>query len=303
MRIAIGIDTTGSIEKTFERASRLRELGFTSLWSSQIFGPDTLTVLAVVGREFRDLDLGTAVVPVHPRHPSMLAAQARTVQDAIGGHLSLGVGLSHRVTVEGLWGLSFERPASYMREYLDALAPLLRGETIEVHGERITSVTFGPLGPKEVSTPSLLLAALGTKMLRLAGTVTDGTLLWMTGRQTIADHIVPTIREAAEKAERPAPRIVCSLPIVVTDDVSAAKERVNEQYALYATLPSYAAMLEREGTKEPAGASLIGSREQVLEQLHDLADLGVTEFSGVPAGTQEERERATKLLIDFQEGS
>jgi 5,10-methylenetetrahydromethanopterin reductase len=303
MRISTGLDTTGSIDKTLERASRLRELGFTSLWSSQIFGPDTLTVLAIVGREYGDLDLGTAVVPIHPRHPSMLAAQARTVQDAIGGHLSLGVGLSHQVVVEGLWGLSFERPASYMREYLDALAPLLRGEAVNVHGERVTAVALGTLGPKDVTAPSLLIAALGTKMLELAGTATDGTLLWMTGRQTIATHIVPTIRQAAEKAGRPEPRVVCALPIAVTGDVAGAKERINTQFATYATLPSYAAMLEREGTKDPAGASLIGSREEVLEQLHQLAEAGVTEFSGSPSGTKEEGEAAIQLLLDFQRGA
>ncbi len=300
MQIAIGLDVNGSIDKTLERAAQLRELGFTRLWASQIFGPDTLTVLALVGREYRNLDLGTAVIPIHPRHPSMLAAQARTVQDAIGGHLSLGVGLSHQVVVEGLWGLSFHRSASYMTEYLAALAPMLRGEAIDVHGERVTAVTMGPLGPKEVATPSLLVAALGTKMLQLAGTVADGTLLWMTGRHTIATHIVPTITQAAETAGRPTPRVVCSLPIAVTNDVAGATQRINEQYATYATLPSYAAMLEREGTKDPAGASLIGSHEQVLEQLHDLASAGVTEFSGAPSGTKEESDAAVQLLLDFQ---
>ncbi|MCU1362173.1 MAG: class F420-dependent oxidoreductase [Acidimicrobiaceae bacterium] len=303
MRIAIGLETTGSIEKTLARASRLCQAGFTSFWSSQIFGPDTLTTLAIVGREFPDVDLGTAVVPIHPRHPSILAAQARTVQDAIGGHLSLGVGLSHQMVVEGMWGLSFERPATFMREYLDALAPLLRGETVDVHGERVTAVTLEPLGPKDVTSPSLLIAALGTKMLELAGTVADGTLLWMTGRQTIATHIAPTIRGAAEKAGRPSPRIVCALPVAITNDVEGAKERINAQYAIYATLPSYAAMLEREGSKDPAEASLVGSRAQVLEQLHQLAEAGATEFSGAPAGNKEERDGAIQVLLDFQGGA
>ncbi len=300
MRIASGLDTTGPIDKTMERAHRLRTLGFSNLWSSQIFGPDTLTVLALVGHELRDLNLGTAVVPIQPRHPSMLAAQARTVQDAMGGHLSLGVGLSHQTVVEGLWGLSFERPAAYMREYLDALAPLLRGETVNVQGERVRVATIGPLGPKDVSTPSLLVAALGPKMLELAGTVADGTLLWMTGRRTIATHVAPTIRSAAQRAGRDEPRIVCSLPIAVTTDVTGAAERINTDYAVYATLPSYAAMLEREGATDPADVSLIGSKEQVLDALHQLGEAGVTEFSGAPSGTREESEGALEALLDFQ---
>jgi F420-dependent oxidoreductase-like protein len=300
MRIAIGLDTDGPLEKTIDRATRLRDRGFRSLWSSQIFGPDTLTVLAVVGRELPDLDLGTAVIPIQPRHPSMLAAQARTVQEAIGGHLSLGVGLSHQVVVEGLWGISFERPAQYMREYLDALAPMLRGEAVNAQGERVKVVTMSPLGPKEVATPSLLVAALGPQMLKLTGTLADGTVLWMTGPKTIATHIVPVIQEAAAGAGRSAPRVVCSLPVTVTSDVAGARERLNTEYALYATLPSYAAMLEREGATGPSDVALLGTKEQVLDQLHELARAGVTEFSGAPSGTSEEREGAIEALLEYQ---
>ncbi|MGC2174277.1 MAG: TIGR03564 family F420-dependent LLM class oxidoreductase [Acidimicrobiales bacterium] len=303
MRIAVSLDTNGSVEATIERASRLAERGFTNFWSSQIFGPDTLTVLALVGHELRELNLGTAVVPIQTRHATMLAAQARTVQDAIGARLSLGVGLSHRMVVEDMWGLSFERPASYMREYLEVLAPMLRGEAVNFQGERVKVVTIGPLGPKDVDTPSLLVAALGSRMLQIAGTVADGTLLWMTGRQTIASHVTPTIREAASAANRGEPRIVCSLPIAVTNDPEGARERINNDYALYATLPSYAAMLEKEGESEPAGVSLIGSKEHVLDQLHELANAGVTEFSGAASGTKEEREAALETLIDYQRGA
>ncbi|HEY5104709.1 MAG TPA: TIGR03564 family F420-dependent LLM class oxidoreductase [Acidimicrobiales bacterium] len=300
MRIAIGLDADGPIDKTLERAHRLHDRGFRSLWSSQIFGPDTLTVLAIVGRELPDLDLGTSVIPIQPRHPSMLAAQARTVQDAIGGHLSLGVGLSHQVVVEGLWGISFDKPGTYMSEYIDALAPMLRGETVNVQGERVKAVTMSALGPKEVTTPSLLIAALGPKMLEIAGSRTDGTVLWMTGPKTIAEHISPTIRAAAEKAGRPAPRVVCSLPIAVTSDLAGARERLNKDYAVYGTLPSYAAMIEREGASSPADVSLLGSKQQVLEQLHGLAQAGVTEFSGAPSGTSDEREGALEVLLDYQ---
>ena len=226
MRIAVNLDTNGPIEATIERAARLAERGFTNFWSSQIFGPDTLTVLALVGHELRELNLGTAVVPIQTRHPTMLAAQARTVQDAIGARLSLGVGLSHQMVVEGMWGISFDRPASYMHEYLNALAPMLRGEAVNVQGERVTAVTVGPLGPKDVDTPSLLVAALGTRMLTLAGTLADGTLLWMTGRNTVATHVAPTIRAAASAANRGEPRIVCALPIAVTNDPEG-RERTN----------------------------------------------------------------------------
>lgn len=299
MRIAIGLNTDGPLEKTLESATKLRALGFNSMWSSQIFGPDTLTQLAVVGRELPDVDFGTSVVPIQPRHPSMLAAQARTVQDAIGGHLSLGIGLSHQVVVEGLWGISFERPATYMKEYLDALVPMLAGENVNAQGERVKVLTMSPVGPKEVTTPSILIAALGPRMLEIAGSMTDGTVLWMTGRKTIGEHISPSIRAAAEEAGRPAPRVVAALPITVTNDIAGARERVNTEYAIYPTLPSYAAMMEREGAKEPADVGLLGSEEQVLEQIGELAAAGCTEFSASPTGTSEEREAAMQVLLRY----
>jgi F420-dependent oxidoreductase-like protein len=300
MDIAIGMDVDGPLEKTLERAANLRERGFRRMWSSQIFGPDTLTVFAVVGREYRDLNLGTAVVPIQTRHPTMLAAQARTVQEAIGGTLSLGIGLSHKAVVEGMWGISFERPARYMREYLDAIAPLLRGERVSVTGERVSATTIGTLGPSETRTPSLLVAALAPKMLELAGTVTDGTLTWMTGVKTIAAHVAPTINAAAEAAGRPKPRVVCSLPISVTSNVADTMTKVNETLAIYGTLPSYRAMLDREGADGPADVGLFGTREQVLEKLNDLADAGVTEFSGSLAGASEDRDETYDTLIQYQ---
>lgn len=299
MKIAIGLDTDGPLERTLEQARDLRGRGFTSMWASQIFGPDTLTVLAIVGRELSDVDLGTAVIPIHPRHPAMLAAQARTVQEAIGGHLSLGVGLSHQVIVEGVWGLSFDRPFKYMAEYLAALAPMLQGEKVSTQGERVSVNSMGVVGPKVVAPPSLLVAALGPKMLELAGSLTDGTLLWLTGRETIASHIVPRLREAAAAAGRVEPRIVCSLPICVTSDVAKARTLINKVLAVYSTLPSYAAMMEKEGAAEVADVALLGSHDQVLEELHQLEVAGVTEFSASPAGSDDEREATLAALLDY----
>jgi F420-dependent oxidoreductase-like protein len=186
-----------------------------------------------------------------------------------------------------------------MREYIDALAPLLRGENVSAKGERVTAISTSPLGPRETRTPGLLIAALGPKMLHLAGSSTDGTLLWLTGPKTIASHVAPTIRAAAAQAGRPEPRIVCALPMNVTNDIPGARERINTQLATYATLPSYAKMMAQEGAREPADVALLGSREQVLEQLDELANAGVTEFSGAPTGTAAEREAALDVLVEY----
>jgi 5,10-methylenetetrahydromethanopterin reductase len=299
MDIAVGLTIDGPLDATIELATHLRSLGFTKMWSSQIFGPDTLTVLAILGRELRDVDFGTAVVPIQPRHPAMLAAQARTVQEAIGGRLSLGIGLSHRITVEDLWGLSYDRPAAYMSEYLAALAPMLRGEKVEARGERVTSISPFTVGPKEVRSPDLLVAALGPKMLEMTGTMADGTLLWLTGVKTRASHVTPLITEAAAKARRPPPRIVCALPIAVTNDEKGTRERVNESLVVYGTLPSYRAMLDREGAAGPADVGLFGSKEKIFEQLDALATAGVTEFSANVSASRDDRDATLDALIAY----
>jgi F420-dependent oxidoreductase-like protein len=299
MDIAIGLGVDGPLDESIESATRLRERGFTRMWSSQIYGPDTLTVFAVLGRELRDVDFGTAVIPIQPRHPSMLAAQARTVQEAIGARLSLGIGLSHKPMVEQVWGISFDRPAHYMEEYLAALAPMLRGESVTAKGERVSMVATGTWGPKQVRSPSLLVAALGPKMLEMAGTQTDGTLLWMTGVKTIASHVTPTINAAALAAGKPTPRIVCSLPISVTSDIEGTRAKVNETLAIYGKLPSYRAMLDREGADGPADVGLFGSRQQVLDQLDGLAQAGVTEFSASMTASAIDRDATYDALIEF----
>ena len=286
----------GTLDDIVTRARVLASTGVASLWSSQIFGWDTLTVLAVVGREVPGVELGTAVVPVHPRHPMMLAEQALTVQSASGGRLTLGIGLSHQVVVEGAWGCSFDRPARYMREYLSVLVPLLRGEQVSFTGEVIRTNTFGPLDVAPTPAPPVLVAALGPAMLGLAGTLADGTVTWMVGPVTVAEHIVPTIAVAASEAGRPPPRVVVTLPVCVTDDPDAARTRADRIFAMYGQLPSYRAMLDREGAPGPADVAVVGGEEEVTAQIHRFAEAGATEFSGAVYGTPDEVERSRALL-------
>ena len=296
MRIGLGLEMNGSMDEIVARARLLASTGVASLWSSQIFGWDTLTVLALVGREVPGVSLGTAVIPVHPRHPMMLAEQALTVQAASGGRLVLGIGLSHQVVVEGAWGYSFDKPARYMREYLSVLVPLLHGEQVSFNGEVIRTNTFGPLDVPSTPAPPVLVAALGPTMLRQAGTQADGTVTWMVGPNTIADHIVPSIVAAASEAGRPAPQVVVTLPVCVTDDRDAAVARANKIFAMYGQLPSYRAMLDREGAALPGDIAVVGTEEEVSAQIRRFADGGATEFSGAVYGTPEEVTRSQALL-------
>jgi 5,10-methylenetetrahydromethanopterin reductase len=282
MRIGVGLqDPTGPAPMTAlrEELQRAADEGFASAWMSNIFGVDALTALAVVGNQVPGIDVGTAVIPTYPRHPIALAQQARTVAAAVDGRLILGIGLSHKIVIEDMYGYDFGKPILHMREYLDVLLPLLDGQPVSFSGTTV-SAHIGLTTPSPGRVP-VLLAALGPQMLRLAGERTDGTILWMTGPATIRDHIVPTITAAAQAAGRPSPRVVCSLPVCVTDDPDGARERATRVFAIYGDLPSYRAMLDREGAAGPAEVALVGDEDTVAAQIGTLEEAGVTDFGAV----------------------
>ncbi len=299
LRIGSMIETERPITDIVGQVRRVADAGFHHAFASQIFGLDALTLLAAVGAEVPGIELGTAVVPVQARHPMMLAQQALTVQALTGDRLLLGIGLSHQVVVENMWGMSYAKPGSYMREYLASLMPLLHGETVHSDGEQVTTHAFAPLDIRGVSAPPVLVAALGPAMLKLAGTVADGTITWMTGTRTIGSHIAPGIRAAAEAAGRPEPRVVVALPVVVTENVDGAKERVNELFSIYPNLPSYRAMLDKEGADAAADIAFIGDEESVVASVDRLADAGATDFVVGVVGDEAERARGFTLMSEL----
>ncbi|GAA0216986.1 TIGR03564 family F420-dependent LLM class oxidoreductase [Actinomadura nitritigenes] len=296
MRIGVSLGERGgpaALDKLADDVRRAADDGFASAWMSNIFGVDALTALAVAGSRVPGIELGTAVVPTYPRHPAALAQQARTTALALGeGRLTLGIGLSHKVVIEDMFGYDFGRPLRHMDEYLSILLPLLDHRTASFTGETLRG-QVGLTVPNEGRVP-VLLAALGPKMLKLAAERTDGTVLWMTGPATVRDHIAPTITAAAEAAGRPAPRIVCVLPVCVTDNAERARERAAKAFEVYGTLPSYRAMMDREGAEGPADLAVIGDEGAVGARLEELAAAGVTDFVAgefVP-GAERERTRA-----------
>jgi F420-dependent oxidoreductase-like protein len=296
MRIGIfgGDAANGPISAITERARAAADDGFATFWLPQIFGVDALTALAVVGHDVGRIELGTAVVPTYPRHPVVLAQQALTTQAAVGGRLALGIGLSHQLVIEGMYGYSFERPVRHLREYLEVLVPLVRGDGASFDGETVRARVT--LDVREATPFPVLVAALGPKMLRLAGRVADGTVTWVTGPATIESHVVPTITKAAAEAGRPVPRVAVGLPVCVTSDVDAARARAARIFEIYGTLPSYRAMLDREGARSPADVAVVGDEGDVRRQVEHLAAVGATDFVANVFGSTEERAGTYQLL-------
>lgn len=297
----IGLNATAlvakaSIEAFVEHAQAAETDGFDSYWVAEhpTGGLDALTVLTVVGQSVSRMELGTAVIPTYPRHPMVLAGQAMSAQSAMEGRLTLGIGLSHQPMMAEL-GMSDDKPIRHLRDYLSILVPLIEEGRVDYDGESLScrATVFRPAE----RPPQILVAALGPQALRVAGNRTAGTSLAWVGPKTIRDHIVPTIGAAAAAAGRDQPRILATLPICVTDEPAAIRERITAGAAMYTQLPSYQAMFEREGVTQPGELGLVGSEAQVEEMLGNLAEAGVTdysasEFTPLPA----ERERTRDLL-------
>ena len=278
-------DAAPTLEGQVQQAVAAERDGFDGYWTPQIAGADALTLLALVGRQTSRMEIGTAVVPTFPRHPMMLAQQALTTQASADGRLVLGIGLAHKTSVEGRWGLKFDTPALHMEQYVTVLRSLVDTGSVD-YDDTLFRVS-GEIQRMSTSPLPICIAALAPRMLRIAGELADGTITWMAGLRTIETHIAPRITRAAEAAGRgKAPRVCVGLPICVTDDRQLAFEAAAAFFAGYGGLPSYRRMLDVEGVEGPADVAIIGDESAVEAQLRGLAAAGATDFlaSIFPAG-------------------
>jgi 5,10-methylenetetrahydromethanopterin reductase len=300
MRISLitNLDNESPIESCIRGLTEARENGFERVWMTQMpFDVDLITVLAAVLPQVPDIEVASGVVPIQNQHPTLLAQRALTLNLIGDGRFTLGVGVTHRAVTEGMWGISWDRSVKRLSEYLDGLLPLLAKEQANVEGELVT--TRGALQISNAPTPQVYVAALGPQMLRVAGRKTAGTITWMTGPKTLREHIGPTLRDAAANAGRPdgSVAVAAALPVSVTDDIDAVRSLAAQQFAMYGHLPSYRAMLDREGYTGPEDAALIGDESTVSQHLDELRDAGVDEFVAIPFDPSPEGGQRTRACL------
>jgi F420-dependent oxidoreductase-like protein len=295
--IALGRPT----REIVDHAVAAEAAGLSSYWLAQLAVPDAFTVLALVADATERIELGTAVVPIWTRHPLMLAGQVLTVADVAGPRLIVGLGLAHRSTVESTLGIPFDRPARTMDEYLSVLLPALTDRRVDVTGEIWSGHAEALAGPADVPTPSVMVAAMGPRMLEITGGRTDGSILWLSGPRTIETSIRPALERAARAAGRPTPRIVASVPVCVTDRPDDHRTLVAGMLAGYNDLPSYRSVMDLEGASGPEDVSLIGDEATVRAGLDRFAEAGATDFAALEFVLSPEDETRTRaLLVDWQ---
>jgi F420-dependent oxidoreductase-like protein len=281
----IGLTGGGATaDRIVSQASRAEADGFTSMWyPSAAGGGDPLAAMTLAGRVTSAIELGTAVLVTYTCHPVLQASRANAIASAIGtpGRFTLGIGPSHRVVIESRLGLSYDTPGEHTEDYVQILAGLLRGEPVSFAGSQFR-VDAGPLPLPAGAEIPVLIGALGSRLLRVAGAYTAGTILWMANATAIETHVAPTIRKAAADAGRPAPRIVAGLPVAVHDDVAEARSAAARLYQAYGELPNYQRILAHGKIAGPADAVIVGDEDSVTAQVQALFEAGATDVWAAP---------------------
>ena len=272
-----GAGSAGTLQDQIAQVVEAERAGFDSLWAAHIMDVDVMTMLSMAAEQTTRIEMGTAVTPTFLRHPIAMAQQALTLQNVANGRFTLGIGVNHKPVVENRLGMKFHRPWRHMFEYQNIIHALTREGKVDYQGEIFSADTQFTM--PSLSEVPMLLAALGPRMLNTAGELADGTITWMTGTETLKSYIVPTINEAANKAGRKPPRIVAAVPLTVTDDRETAFKASDQYFGRYGQLPSYRAMLDREGVESSAEMALIGNEREVEEMLKEYSAAGVTDLA------------------------
>jgi len=291
-RLACFLDPGRDLREGIERVRHAESLGYDSAWVTHIAAREPLQVLAAYGHSTSRIGLGTGVVPIVLRHPALTAMEAATLDEAIGGRLRLGLGVSHRITVEGWYGLSLDDPIGRMREYASIVRSLWRDGRVDADGSHYTA-HFGFSGGVRAPGIPLLFAALGPKMLRLAAELADGVVLWMCSPGYIREVVRPTLEEALREHGRETGgfEIVAAVPVGVTDDADAGRDAFRTHALTYTQLPFYRKAIAAGGHQEAldaadAGEPLpvtfvdamagIGGPEEVRATIEGYRSAGVT---------------------------
>lgn len=266
------------VTAAIDQARRAYTAGVRQLWIAQQFDHDAISLAGYIGAAVPGLGVGTFVVPINPRHPLIVAAQAQTAQAATGGNFTLGLGLGAHAPEQAAFGTAWPNTIGRLREHLQVLRSILDTGAVDFHGNEFTAAPQFPVTLAAGAPLPIYVAAMGPKALRVTGELADGTLPYLAGPRTLEEFIVPTIASAATEAGRPAPKVIAAVPVLVTDDIDEGRGRAAEALEFYATIPSYARVIEREGVESVIDLAAVGTAGQVTAQLRRYRDAGATDI-------------------------
>jgi F420-dependent oxidoreductase-like protein len=298
--LAVGsfIGVGRSLESAADRAKRAEELGYHSAYTTHIAGRDSLTVLAAYACRTERIKLGTGVLPMYSRTPVATAQTAATIEELSGGRMVLGIGVSHKATVGPWYGQSIDKPVREMREYATAVRAMFRGEDPPGDNEKFPT-SFHFMGYEPRADLPIYIAALSPAMLRLAGELGDGVMLWLCNPDYIRDVVVPEVTKGRERAGKALDGfdVVAAVPAAVTDDADAARNRLRSDLLPYFSLPFYRAMIERSGYDDDVAAfDAAMEKGDPKAAVAEISDRFLDNLAAI--GSQEEAEASIRRYQD-----
>jgi alkanesulfonate monooxygenase SsuD/methylene tetrahydromethanopterin reductase-like flavin-dependent oxidoreductase (luciferase family) len=252
MKTAAFLSPGGDLNASIDLARRADALGYDSVWVTHGLGRDSFLVLAAFGAVTTRARLGVGVLPIYPRHPVTTAQAALTLSEQTGGRYILGLGVSHKASMEQQLGLKLDDPLGVMREYVAVLRGAF-GDGARFAGTHYR-VQWSMALPGRLPAPPIYLAGLSAKMLELAGEIADGVVLWLCDPHYVRTVAMPALERGRRRAGKTLDgfEIVAAVPLAVTDEPAKAREAFRGELVRYLSLPFYRAMLEASGH----GASL-----------------------------------------------
>jgi alkanesulfonate monooxygenase SsuD/methylene tetrahydromethanopterin reductase-like flavin-dependent oxidoreductase (luciferase family) len=275
-----------SLETAMQRVERAERLGYESVFVTHIAARDSVTTLMAYAARTERIRLGTGVLPIYSRTPVATAQSFATLDEFSEGRAVIGLGVSHRPVVEGWYGDTIGKPVSEMREYAEIVRAILRGEDPPA-GRRFSS-GFRFMGFDPRADLPINLAGLSPGMLRLAGEIADGVMLWLCTPDYVREVVVPNVREGRERAGKDLAGfdIVAAVPSAVTAEPAEARQRLRQELVPYFSLPFYRTVLERSGYGDDVAGFDKGMQDNDLDAamatisdrfLSRLAAIGSTE--------------------------
>lgn len=277
-------DAPNAVDDAIAQATAVHDLGVRQIWLAQRTDYDAIALAGLIGAAVPGLGVGTSVVPINPRHPLLVAAAAQTAQAASHGNFSLGLGLGAHEPERLAFGATWPDPVGRLREHLTVLRSVLDTAAVNFHGEHLSAAPEWPVTVAGGTSIPVYVAAMGPKALRVTGELADGTMPYLAGPRTIAEFVAPTIGKAAAEAGRPAPRILAVVPVLVADDVDAARDEVAAELSFYEAIPSYQKVLARENATRAVELAAVGPASVVTRQLQRYVDAGATDVVLTPVG-------------------
>ena len=269
-RLAAFIDAVKTLDESVARVKAAERLGFESVWVTQLpHARDASLVLAAYAHATKRVSFGTGILPIYTRHPTAMVQMAATLDELSGGRFILGIGVSHKVTVESMWGLHLDSPVDAMREYLDIVRTSLRDGNCSIDGKHFTAHwTYS--GPRRADMP-IMISALNPRMLELAGEMADGIVLYMCSPAHVRNHIIPAVAAGRQKAGKTLDgfEVVAAVPVCLTKDRAGGHDAFRKTVERYANLPYYRKMMDASGYKAQLEAGEISA-----EMLDELAGIG-----------------------------